>query len=337
MVQIMSSLFATTGVLALFLGCVRSQTVTLASCDASTGFSWSYNSLDQDPCTVATYLGGVCNSGQYTIPAINSTQFYSGPSSTAQNECRCSTVLYSLLMACAECQGATTINWSSYSQSCSTVYTGIFLDTIPSGTKVPNWAYQNVTSGGFNATLAQLTGDSPESTGAATATSSSVSSSPALASGSSATNSPSTQTGASKSSKSNAGVIAGSVVGGVIGLALIIAALFWFLRRRSRSTRSRNIEAARPPVLGHGNDRLSPDMTGTTHAQTIIPFPPVQQKLYSPDDPSTFPPNVASPTTTHAPYSSVQDVGSVYNHSSNPSYGGTHTGPQQTYSGYAEI
>jgi hypothetical protein len=144
---------------ALFLqvGCVFS--LDLASCNASSGFDWSYNSLDQDPCAVATFLGGVCNGGEYEIPAINSTEFYNGPSSSTQTDCRCSTVFYSLLMACGECQEASTITWTGYSANCSIVYDQVFPESIPSGTVVPHWAYLDVvTSNNFDATNAELAG-----------------------------------------------------------------------------------------------------------------------------------------------------------------------------------
>ncbi|KAJ4487761.1 hypothetical protein J3R30DRAFT_3430893 [Lentinula aciculospora] len=225
-------LFTLLAAFALFVHVCRIHALDTASCNASTGFDWSYNSLSQDPCTVATYLGAVCNNGQYTIPAINSTEFYSGPTSATQNECRCSSVFYSLLMACAQCQGASITTWTSYNQNCSTIYAGVFLDSIPSGTAVPHWA--TLTSTEFNATAAEAAGDSPELTGATQTTSSSISSSP-TSSASSPSSSTSDSAASSSSSKSNTGAIAGGVVGGVVGLALIAAVLFWYLRKRSQT------------------------------------------------------------------------------------------------------
>ncbi|KAF5389914.1 hypothetical protein D9757_003683 [Collybiopsis confluens] len=214
-----------------------------------------------------------------------------------------------------------------------------FLDSIPSGTKVPHWAYQDVvTSDHFNATLAQLTGDSPETISGAQSTSASTPSSPVTASSPSSTSSSAAQGDTSKSSKSHTGAIVGGVVGGVVGLALIIAAIYRVLRKHSHD---RNTRARPQPISGHDHE-LSPEMTGTTNAPSMSAYPPVQQKLYSPDDPSTFPPNVISPSTptmTHAPYSSVIDVGSVYNQ---PSTFGHNinispAGPRKTYPGYAEV
>ncbi|KAJ3744833.1 hypothetical protein DFH05DRAFT_1491025 [Lentinula detonsa] len=321
MAQMISTLLAAT--FAIFLHVVQVHALDSASCSASSSFDWSYNSLSQDPCTVATYLGAVCNNGQYTIPAINSTEFYSGPTSATQNECRCSSVFYSLLMACAQCQEASITTWTSYAQNCSTVYVGVFPDNVPSGTAVPHWA--TLTSAEFNATAAEAAGDSPELIGATQTTSSNTPSSPATSTSSPSSSSPS---GAASSSKSNTGAIAGGVVGGVVGLALIAAILFWYLRKRSR---------AKSTVPASGIDRdfnLSPDMTGTTHAPTVIPF---QQKLYDPSDPSTYPTNVMSSShgQNYHHGSSVNDFGgsSVFRHSPNASLNAT----QHTYPGFAEI
>ncbi|KAJ3906827.1 hypothetical protein F5879DRAFT_987004 [Lentinula edodes] len=324
MVQMISSSLLT-AIFALFLYVGHVHALDVASCNASAGFDWSYNSLSQDPCTVATYLGAVCNNGQYTIPAINSTEFYSGPTSVTQNECRCSSVFYSLLMACAQCQEASITTWTSYAQNCSTIYVGIFPDDIPSGTAVPHWA--TLSSAEFDATTAEAAGDSPELTGATQVTSSST-----PTSSTSSVSSPSSSSTASSSSKSNTGAIAGGVVGGVVGLALVAAALFWYLRKRSQT-------GSTVQPLGSDNERdfrLSPDMTGTTHAPTVVSHPPLQQKLYDPSDPSTFPTNIMSPTPTHGPnypQGSSDFGGSAYHHSPNSSLNVTH----QNYPGFAEV
>ncbi|KAJ3934838.1 MAG: hypothetical protein NXY57DRAFT_610676 [Lentinula lateritia] len=200
-----------------------------------------------------------------------------------------------------------------------------FPDNIPSGTAVPHWA--TLSSAEFDATTAEAAGDSPELTGATQVTSSS-----APTSSTSSVSSPSSSSTASSSSKSNTGAIAGGVVGGVVGLALVAAALFWYLRKRSQ-TRS----TVQPLASDNEKDfRLSPDMTGTTHAPTVISHPPLQQKLYDPSDPSTFPTNIMSPTPTHGPnylQGSSDFGGSAYHHSPNSSLNVTH----QNYPGFAEV
>lgn len=211
-------------------------------------------------------------------------------------------------MACAACQGGVPISWSSYASSCQPVYVADFNETIPAGTAVEHWAYLNVTQFGFNATAAQLDGDSPESMGGPQATLSSTPSS--TSSASTASSSSTASSNSTASSKPNKGAIAGGVVGGVVFLVLIAAAAFWFLRKR------------RSHVSDAHNELLSPDVTGT--AQTITTYPSVQQRIYDPSDPSTYP-TMISPASTHAPYS-VNEFGS------NASFG-----PPRTYPGYAEV
>lgn len=58
------------------------------------------------------------------------------------------------------------ISWSFWSSNCSSVYVG-YPESIPDGTAVPQWAFQDVApSGSFNIILAQAVGDSPESVAA---------------------------------------------------------------------------------------------------------------------------------------------------------------------------
>lgn len=42
----------------------------------------------------------------FPIPELTPTQNYLGPQPEAANQCRCSTVFYNMLSACAVCQGA---------------------------------------------------------------------------------------------------------------------------------------------------------------------------------------------------------------------------------------
>ncbi|KIK57661.1 hypothetical protein GYMLUDRAFT_45827 [Collybiopsis luxurians FD-317 M1] len=100
---------------------VSAQQFVPASCNASLGFQWADNSLGQDPCQIATFLGQVCDSN-YRIPAINSSESYFGPTPAQNNSCLCSSVEYILLSACGACQGGTYRTWTGYNQNCSTVY-----------------------------------------------------------------------------------------------------------------------------------------------------------------------------------------------------------------------
>ncbi|KAJ3979592.1 hypothetical protein F5890DRAFT_1558548 [Lentinula detonsa] len=115
-------------------------------------YGWAYNSLNQDPCAVATYLGQACNS-TYTIEPIGTGQFYTAPTSSEANACTCSSVFYMTLSACGGCQ------------SDGAIFTS-FPQPIPDKTSVPHWAYENVTeTGGFDEVSAEALGDAPETAG----------------------------------------------------------------------------------------------------------------------------------------------------------------------------
>ncbi|KAJ6541862.1 hypothetical protein B0H19DRAFT_1174999 [Mycena capillaripes] len=135
------------------------QPGTNATCDPS--FAWSFNSLKQSPCLVAAYLASVCNQGLFQLPALtngtNTIGIYQGPPVAQVNPCGCSSVYYSLLSACADCQFGGIQPWSVFNTNCHTVYPQIFVGDIPSDTAVPHWAYQNITAeNNFNSTLAQM-------------------------------------------------------------------------------------------------------------------------------------------------------------------------------------
>ncbi|KAL4064449.1 hypothetical protein J3A83DRAFT_4376662 [Scleroderma citrinum] len=143
-------------------------------------------------------------------------------------------------------------------------------ENIPSGTAVPNWAYQVVTTSDlFNVTLAQLTGDAPESS-ATKATAIVATSTMPISSITGDTQSPNSSP--SSSSKSNIG----DIVGGAVG----------------------------------GTKPLSARYDGTNSMYTAMSAftPPVTQpKFYDPSDPSTFPTSAPSPTIHTSPYNDHQN------------------------------
>jgi hypothetical protein len=88
----------------------------------------SYNSLGQNPCTVAAYLMSTCNGGcelssslpcpcifepcrlisfsAFAIKTLAPGYHYTGPGGYDDTDlCKCNTVTYSLLSACVACQG----------------------------------------------------------------------------------------------------------------------------------------------------------------------------------------------------------------------------------------
>jgi len=257
--------------------CWADVQVSAPNCSDSS-YAWSSNTLGQYPCLVAAYLLAPCNNGVFFISPLLAQHSYSGPSGSDDGDtCKCNTVAYNLISACDACQGDPWISYANWSANCTVNATaGTFPEPIPLGTRVPHWAYiDSSTSGSWNATTAQLAGDSPEVTGSASVVPSSTSSSQSIIT--SNTSSPS-----SSKSSSNTGAIAGGVVGGIIGVALIAGFVTWFTIRRSRA---RSVHPA----------ELSGDQ-GSDMA--VVPYPSDigRLKLYDPSDPSTFPTNAPSPT-----------------------------------------
>ncbi|KAF8274380.1 hypothetical protein EI94DRAFT_1825404 [Lactarius quietus] len=256
-------------------------------------FSWSYNSLQQNPCLVAAYLAAACsNNNIFAIPPLRPGNSYTGPSGLDDTQgCTCNTVYYNLISACDACQGSSWIAYSEWTLHCTAANigsAGTFPPPIAAGTRIPEWAYlDSSATDTWDLTGAHAAGDSPEVTGTASvfgqfqlsggnitsfgqsqgsitssATSASSSSTPTTTSLSRGSSSTPTST---SHSNSNTGGIAGGLVGGLVGAAfaaLIVAVMAWFvIRRRSRS---------RQPVS----------------SQLTVDQPP---RFYDPSDPTTFP------------------------------------------------
>ncbi|KAI0271015.1 hypothetical protein BGY98DRAFT_1007935, partial [Russula aff. rugulosa BPL654] len=78
-----------------------------AALDCSSDWIWSFNSLGQNPCTVAAYMFSTCHAGSLTIQPLQSGYHHSGPPSTQGDDlCLCNTIAYSLLSACDGSQGS---------------------------------------------------------------------------------------------------------------------------------------------------------------------------------------------------------------------------------------
>ncbi|KAI6128297.1 hypothetical protein EV401DRAFT_1853747 [Pisolithus croceorrhizus] len=237
-------------------------------------FNWMDNSKNQNPCLVSAYVQSVCFGGQFAVTSLGPGTEYVGPYVDEANDCECSSVTYSLVSACAYCQSYNYVSWPYWVTNCSSPYVG-YSENIPSGTAIPQWAYQNVTlSGTFNVTLAQVVGDSPESTAtSAQVTASSISTSTDLTA--SLTPTP---------KSNNTGAIVGGAVGGVVGLAAIAAVATWFFVRCRRQ-----VTPAR-----YADDGKAPAATNDMQIGTSpFSFARSQPPLYDPSDPSTFP---TSPT-----------------------------------------
>ncbi|KAK2463070.1 hypothetical protein APHAL10511_004725 [Amanita phalloides] len=244
-----------------------------ATCTDST-FNWSFNTKGQNPCLIAEDLAGQCDPAGFNIPPLPLNDVYFGPTVAQANACHCSSVLYSLLSACGACQDRSWIKWSQYTPNCSEVYLTVYPKQIPADTGVPHWAYLDVSvANTFNA-VAASSAVGPESTTPTVASTAS--------SGSKSTSRPSSSS--HSSSSNHAGAIAGGVIGGIVFLALVAATLLWFFKFRNSPQ-----NVARTLAHTHGQEILS---TSPPPASWSPGAPAVYnpQKLYDPQDPSTFPP-----------------------------------------------
>ncbi|KAJ7046998.1 hypothetical protein C8F04DRAFT_217306 [Mycena alexandri] len=219
---------------AVLVARVAPQTSNVTTCTPT--YQWSINSKNQTPCLVAAYLESVCD-GPVEVNSIPAGTHYAGPTVTnATQLCLCSTVTYSLISACGGCQTRTFTTWTDWSANCPQVEVALFLQPIPSQVEVPDWAYLDVTKTDniFNPILAnaneslsnpQTTSSTPSTTSLSTA-----SAPPSSAS----VNLPSSPPISANHKKSNAGIIAGSVVGGLFVLVAAGLAVLICLRRRRR-------------------------------------------------------------------------------------------------------
>ncbi|KAF8261139.1 hypothetical protein EI94DRAFT_1746677 [Lactarius quietus] len=262
----------------VLINSARAQ-VSAPNCTDSS-FAWSYNSLHQNPCLVAAYLAAVCNNGAFVIPALLPQNSYAGPTGTDDADlCKCNTVVYNLINACDACQGSPWLPYSDWTSNCTVKASpGTFPEPVPAGTRVPLWAYIDTSIGdNWNISMAKSIGDSPEVTG----TSSII---PTSTSG----NSPSTFTpgltgsgslpNSSSHHSSDAGAVAGGVIGAIACVGLIAGAVAWYRRRqRGHSAPSSAYRSLQDNEMAH------PD-----------PFPITidPSKPYDPNDPMTHPGNL---------------------------------------------
>lgn len=232
------SLFAAAFLLVSRVTHTQAQQLVYPGCPTS--WNWSFNSLGQSPCAVAAYLQGVCNDGVFTIPNLDSGNSYTGPTGPgdANDLCKCNTVVYSLMSACDACQGAKWFSWKSWSRNCTAVDpTTTFSHLIPSGTRVQEWAFLDVTEEGtWDPVLAYQVGDATEvsagqpGTLAAPATPTTTQT---AVPGLSSTQAAIVSHGSSSSKK--IGAIVGGVLGGLAFIAATVGLLLWRARVRRRT------------------------------------------------------------------------------------------------------
>ncbi|KAH9952298.1 hypothetical protein BGW80DRAFT_1260935 [Lactifluus volemus] len=220
--------------LLLFSQLVLAQIVVQPTCPQA--WSWSFNSLGQNPCIVAAYLQGACDNGVYTIPKLNPGDSYTGPSgpADASDLCKCNTVVYSLMSACDACQGARWFPWATFSANCTAVDPlTTFSNVIPTGTAVPEWAFLNIsTKGTWDPVLAYQVGDAIELDPGATGVLE-IPPTPTTT----RTVVPGLSTHHNRTSK--IGAVIGGLIGGVIAVAAALALFLWRARvKRRKATRA---------------------------------------------------------------------------------------------------
>ncbi|KAH7907955.1 hypothetical protein BJ138DRAFT_1103882 [Hygrophoropsis aurantiaca] len=216
-----------------FQGAFAQGNSSVGVCLGYTGFNWTVNSLNQDPCQVANNLFAAdpCNQHGITFPPLTGPSArYAAPSADQQTKCTCNTVIYSLASACGLCQNATFFYWSQWIDQCSADNTVYFQwpASIPADTAIPPWAYMPLfngqwsnVQGSINASAVQAlpsTSASSSTATSSTAPSAATATSAAPASSASTTAAPAGPTGASTG---GAGKMTASVGGAFTGTLLL--------------------------------------------------------------------------------------------------------------------
>ncbi|KAJ7632801.1 hypothetical protein FB45DRAFT_913538 [Roridomyces roridus] len=254
---------------ALILLQVAAQSSNVTTCTPL--YAWTLNANNQTPCLVAAFLESVCE-GPVEVNTIPTGNHYLGPTLADADLCRCSTVTYSLISACAVCQNRTFLSWTDWSHNCSQVEVAQYLQQIPAQLDVPSWAYLDVTKTKniFNPILAnESLSNPPQSTSAPVP---STTTTTLLSTAISTVTLPSATSPAAAHKKSNAGAIAGGVVGGLVGLVAFALAVLFCLRRRKTVTQESlynpsSYSTSPPPIREFGG------RGATTSPQSISPFP----------------------------------------------------------------
>ncbi|CAL1708162.1 unnamed protein product [Somion occarium] len=276
-----------------FIPLARSQD-TNATCLSQ--FGWMTNSRGQSPCVVEAYVEGACHpDGEWTTPALQNTSFgYLGPTVQTANPCSCSSVAFSLLSACAYCQGGKLNTWTSYTTNCdpTEISNGGYHHDISSGTAIPAWAYQpmDATTEKWDPLSAQKLSESgiPDSisnngnstskppgspssfflSSSAQTIGTAISSSPVAV--------PSTINGSAERPirrSSSGAIIGGAVGGGVSALLLVVAGVL--LRRYLRTNRamrapSRQVQLYLPSSPSYYDEKFPAGLTPPHSANPLL-------------------------------------------------------------------
>lgn len=283
---------------------VRASEGTNATC---TQDSFLTNDEGVNPCELAVKLEGACFNDNFFLRNLPEGQEYNGPAPDTSNTCQCSSVTYSVVMACAACQGGSITPWLQWSANCVPDQIAIGSYPVPlQNVSVPAWAFANVSaSGTFNPNEASASASLPETVLTATHTSTTTGTGPS-------------NTAASSKSSSHTGAIVGGVVGGLVAVALICVGAFFVYRRHRKSRRDQ------PRSIQEKVDMTGPSYGYTTDSYSLAP-----PKLYDPADPTTFPQSPA-PTTSNSLWTGTNSPPPT-------SPGHRHGNSSGSYSGFPEL
>ncbi|KAF9030625.1 hypothetical protein BJ165DRAFT_1519828 [Panaeolus papilionaceus] len=136
-------LYTILAVLTLLISGANSQATRLSGDE----YTWGFNSLGQSPCHVASRLLSICVGGPVTVAALKPNAIYAGAQEGGGgSDCRCSSVYYSMLSACAQCQGRAWLDWPDQIYWCKDVYHQYLPFSVPLDFQVPSWAYIDIAS-----------------------------------------------------------------------------------------------------------------------------------------------------------------------------------------------
>ncbi|KAH9991387.1 hypothetical protein BJV77DRAFT_539475 [Russula vinacea] len=254
------------------------------NCTSAT-WQWTFNSLTQSPCTVIVNMMATCSGGKYSLSPLLPGSVYYGPYRTGDADtdlCYCNTVGYSLFSACGACQGHQWITWSEWVTNCTnTLPPPSFPNPVPSGFFVPQWALLDVTNeNNWNLNESYSVGDTPEAgpgslIGPSESGVSNVSATPTSYFDPSSTGPPPPFPGGGGP---NGLAIAGGVIGGFAGIAIVIAVI-------SRLQRS----SLAPSSVSAG---VGASLSQQPSSSDVVPPPSsgssTTMELQDPNDPTTF-------------------------------------------------
>ncbi|KAK0210849.1 hypothetical protein DFS33DRAFT_330903 [Desarmillaria ectypa] len=88
--------------LVLHFSITRTSSSAVSNVTCLPSYNWTQNDCEQTPCEVAAYLISQCTDEPFTLNPLPANTHYLGPTSLQDaNECECSSVVYSLVSACA--------------------------------------------------------------------------------------------------------------------------------------------------------------------------------------------------------------------------------------------